>query len=91
MKLKPMLPYEMQRAVYRWMLDPLDREAVLANVALKKSDYRVIIELACIPSAEEQLAFKRAYQARYKHSLEEDVATHFSGDMRKANPLILAT
>lgn len=65
------------------MLDPLDREAVLANVALKKSDYRVIIELACIPSAEELLAFKRAYQARYKRSLEEDVASHFSGDMRK--------
>lgn len=65
------------------MLDPLDREAVLANNALKKSDYRVIIELSCIPSAEELLAFKRAY---YLRSLEEDVASHFSGDMRKASP-----
>lgn len=81
---------DLERAVYRWMLDPLDREAVLANVALKKSDYRVIIELACIPSAEEQLAFKRAYQARYKHSLEEDVATHFSGDMRKLLLLLVS-
>lgn len=67
------------------MLDPLDREAVLANVALKKSDYKVIIELSCIPSTEELLAIKRAYQARYKHSLEEDIASHFSGDMRKAS------
>lgn len=81
---------DFERAVYRWMLDPLDREAVLANVALKKSDYRVIIELSCIPSAEELLAFKRAYQARYKHSLEEDVASHFSGDMRKLLLLLVS-
>lgn len=81
---------DFERAVYRWMLDPLDREAVLANVAVKKSDYRVIIELACIPSAEEQLAFKRAYQARYKHSLEEDIASHFSGDMRKLLLLLVS-
>lgn len=81
---------DFERAVYRWMLDPLDREAVLANVALKKSDYRVIVELACIPSAEELLAFKRAYQTRYKHSLEEDVASHFSGDMRKLLLLLVS-
>ncbi|KAL2898235.1 Annexin-like protein RJ4 [Bienertia sinuspersici] len=64
---------DFERAVYRWMLDPMDREAVLVNVALKKADYRVIIELSCIPSTEEVLAIKRAYQARYKHSLEEDL------------------
>lgn len=81
---------DFERAVYRWMLDPLDREAVLANVALKKADFRVIIELSSIPSAEELLAFKRAYQARYKHSLEEDVASHFSGDMRKLLLLLVS-
>ncbi|XP_057524565.1 annexin-like protein RJ4 [Amaranthus tricolor] len=71
-----------EKAVYRWMLDPCDREAVLAYNALKKADYRVIIELSCIPSSEVLLAIKRAYQARYRHSLEEDVASHFSGEMR---------
>ncbi|KMT17075.1 hypothetical protein BVRB_2g041320 [Beta vulgaris subsp. vulgaris] len=81
---------DFERAVYRWMLDPLDREAVLANVALKKSDYKVIIELSCIPSTEELLAIKRAYQARYKHSLEEDIASHFSGDMRKLLLLLVS-
>jgi len=81
---------DFERAVYRWMLEPFDREAVLANVALKKSDYRVIIELSCIPSAEELLAFKRAYQARYLHSLEEDVASHFTGDMRKLLLLLVS-
>lgn len=64
------------------MLDPCDREAVLAYNALKKADYRVIIELSCIPSSEVLLGIKRAYQARYRHSLEEDVASHFSGEMR---------
>ncbi|KAL9239945.1 hypothetical protein vseg_014216 [Gypsophila vaccaria] len=81
---------DFERAVYRWMLDPLEREAVLANTALKKSDYRVIIELSSIPSAEELLAFKRAYQARYSRSLEEDVASHFSGDMRKLVLLLVS-
>ncbi|XAR54449.1 hypothetical protein NMG60_11029580 [Bertholletia excelsa] len=67
------------------MLDPEDRDAVLANVALKQTntDYRVIVELSLIYSSEELLAVKRAYQARYKHSLEEDLAARTSGNLRK--------
>ncbi|KAL5549300.1 hypothetical protein UlMin_004531 [Ulmus minor] len=74
-----------ERAVYRWILDPADRDAVLANVALRKSEYdfKVLIELSCVLSPEEFLAVKRAYQFRYKHSLEEDVASHNQGDLRK--------
>ncbi|KAL2898282.1 Annexin-like protein RJ4 [Bienertia sinuspersici] len=53
--------------------EPYDREAVLAHNALKKSEYQVIVEISCLPSAEELLGIKRAYQARYKHSLEEDL------------------
>ncbi|KAL9247751.1 hypothetical protein vseg_021149 [Gypsophila vaccaria] len=81
---------DFERAVYRWMLEPFDREAVLAHVALKKSDYHVVIELASISSAEELLAIKRAYQARYLHSLEEDVASYFTGDMRKLVLLLVS-
>ena len=68
------------------MLDPADRDAVLANVAINQStiDYRVIIELSCINSPEELLAVKQAYHVRYKQSLEEDLAAHTSGDLRKA-------
>ncbi|XP_043691778.1 annexin-like protein RJ4 [Telopea speciosissima] len=74
-----------EKAVYRWMLDPPDRDAVLVNVALKHSipDYRVIAEIACVRSPEELLAVKRAYHLRYKRSLEEDVAAHTEGDCRK--------
>ncbi|KAE9462964.1 hypothetical protein C3L33_05129, partial [Rhododendron williamsianum] len=66
-----------EKAMFRWILDPLDRDAVLANVALKQSnpDYHVIVELSCIYSPEELLAVKRAYQARYQHCLEEDLAS----------------
>lgn len=74
-----------QKAVYRWILDPIDRDAVLANVAIRKSetDYKVIIETACVLNPEELLAIRRAYQTRFKRSFEEDVAAHTTGDLRK--------
>ncbi|KAG8480768.1 hypothetical protein CXB51_025433 [Gossypium anomalum] len=81
------LESELSEAVYRWILDPADRDAVLANVAIKKlsPDHHVIVEISCTRSPEELLAVRRAYQARYKHSLEEDVAAHTKGDTRKAS------
>ncbi|PRQ55173.1 Annexin-like protein RJ4 [Rosa chinensis] len=84
-RLESELSGDFERAVYRWILDPADRDAVLANVAIKKShtDYNVIIEMSCVHSPEELLAVRRAYQLRYKHSLEEDLAAHTTGDMRK--------
>nr|P51074.2 RecName: Full=Annexin-like protein RJ4 [Fragaria x ananassa]AAF01250.1 annexin [Fragaria x ananassa] len=86
--LKPLeseLSGDFEKAVYRWTLDPADRDAVLANVAIKKSTdvYNVIIEISCIHSPEELLAVRRAYQLRYKHSVEEDLAAHTTGDIRK--------
>lgn len=66
-----------------------DRDAVLANVAIRKSgDCHVIVEIACVLSPEEFLAVKRACRARYKHSLEEDLAAHTTGDIRKACTII---
>lgn len=69
------------------MLDPAERDAVLANVALRRSntDYSVIVELSCIYSPEEFLSVKRAYQARHKCSLEEDVASHVSSHLGKVH------
>ncbi|KAF8398264.1 hypothetical protein HHK36_017191 [Tetracentron sinense] len=84
-RLESELSGDFERAVYRWLLDPADRDAVLVNVALKKTipDYRVIVEIVCVHAPDELLTVKRAYQLRYKHSLEEDVASHTSGDIRK--------
>uniref|UniRef100_A0A2P2NYB1 Annexin n=1 Tax=Rhizophora mucronata TaxID=61149 RepID=A0A2P2NYB1_RHIMU len=83
-RLESELSGDFEKAVYRWTLDPEDRDAVLANVALKRyRDFHAIIEIACIHSPEELLAVRRAYHARYKCSLEEDVAAHTTGDVRK--------
>ncbi|KAG7948472.1 hypothetical protein I3843_13G010600 [Carya illinoinensis] len=84
-RLESELSGDFEKAVYRWILDPADRDAVLANVAIKKAetDYHVIIEISCILSPEDLLAVRRAYHCRYKRSLEEDVAAHTSGDLRK--------
>nr|KAJ0227156.1 hypothetical protein LSAT_V11C100044940 [Lactuca sativa] len=86
-RLEHELSGDFERAVYRWNLDPADRNAVLASVALRKEhrDYRVIIELSCTLSPEELFDVKRAYQCRYKRSLEEDIASHTSDDLRKAS------
>ncbi|XP_058225960.1 annexin-like protein RJ4 isoform X1 [Rhododendron vialii] len=92
-RLESELTGEFEKAVCRWMLEPADRDAVLANVAIKQSTsvHRVITELSCIYSPEELLAVKRAYQARYKHSIEEDVAAHTSGDLRKLLVALVGT
>jgi len=84
-RLESELSGDFEKAVYRWILDPVDRDAVLAHVAIKKADYNyhVIIEISCILSPEELLAVRRAYQSRYKRSLEEDVAAHTTGDLRQ--------
>lgn len=72
--------------MYRWILEPADRDAVLANVALKSGkNYNVVVEIASILSPEELFNVRRAYIKRYKHSLEEDLATHTSGHLRQAS------
>jgi len=78
--------------VYRWILEPADRDAVLANVAIKSGkNYNVIVEIATINSPEELLAVRRAYLHRYKHSLEEDLAAHTTGPLRQASSCALST
>ncbi|KAL6493835.1 hypothetical protein OROGR_031744 [Orobanche gracilis] len=84
-RLESELSGDFEKAVYRWILEPEDRDAVLLHVAIneKPIDYRVIVEISCIYSPEELLGVKRAYQIRYKHSLEEDLAQHTTSDLRK--------
>ncbi|XP_010521553.1 PREDICTED: annexin-like protein RJ4 isoform X1 [Tarenaya hassleriana] len=84
-RLESELSGHFERAMYRWVLDPFDRDAVLANVAIRKGsgNPEAIIEISCARSSEELLAVRRAYMARYKRSLEEDVAAHTSGDIRR--------
>ncbi|CAL5414543.1 unnamed protein product [Camellia sinensis] len=68
-----------------WTLEPAKRDAVLANEVTKRwtSSNQVLVEIACARSPHELLLAKQAYHARFKKSLEEDVAHHTTGDFRK--------
>ncbi|XP_078442133.1 annexin 8 isoform X2 [Wolffia australiana] len=91
-RLESELSGDFERAIYRWIFEPVERDAIIAYTAAKsKIDYRVIIETACINSPAELLAIKHAYQTRYKRSLEEDVANYFSGDLRQFLLPLVAT
>ncbi|KAG6499534.1 hypothetical protein ZIOFF_039324 [Zingiber officinale] len=89
-RLESELKGDFEKAIYRWNFEPIEREAVMAYIAMKKSfNFHVVIEIACVNSPNELLAVKQAYQAKYRHSLEEDVASHTAGDLRKAFSLPL--
>ena len=78
--------------MYRWMLEPADRNAVLANVAIKDGSkgYNAIVEIVCVLSPEEVFAMRRAYHNRYKRSLEEDVAANTTGLLRHVSHHVLS-
>ena len=68
-----------------WTLDPEERDAFLANEATKRltSNNWIVMEIACTRSSLDLFAVRQAYHARFKKSLEEDVAYHTSGGFRK--------
>jgi hypothetical protein len=79
------LTRDFERIVLLWTLDPSERDAYLANEATKRwtSSNQVLVEIACTRSPKELILVREAYHARFKRSLEEDVAYHTSGDFRK--------
>ncbi|XP_075655701.1 annexin D2-like [Castanea sativa] len=79
------LSSDFERAVLLWVLDPAERDAFLANEATKRltSNNWIVMEIACTRSSHDLFVVRQAYHARFKRSLEEDVAYHTSGDFRK--------
>ncbi|KAK8586694.1 hypothetical protein V6N12_021223 [Hibiscus sabdariffa] len=79
------LSSDFERAVVLFTLDPAERDAYLANQSTKRftSSNWVIMEIACTRSSHELFNVRKAYQALYQKSLEEDVAHHTKGDYRK--------
>ncbi|CAA2993098.1 annexin D1 [Olea europaea subsp. europaea] len=79
------LTNDFERLVLLWTLDPCERDAYLANEATKRwtSSNQVLMEIACTRSPKDLLLAREAYHARFKRSLEEDVAYHTHGDFRK--------
>ncbi|KAL0648069.1 hypothetical protein Bca4012_046360 [Brassica carinata] len=89
-QLKSELSGDFEKAICLWVLDPPERDALLVNLALQKPvpDSKVLVEIACMRSPEDLLATRRAYRCLYKRSLEEDLASRTTGDIRK---LLVAT
>ncbi|KAK8967261.1 Annexin D1 [Platanthera guangdongensis] len=85
------LSRDFEKIVLLWVLDHAERDAVLAYDSARRwgPGDRALIEIACARSSDELFAARRAYHARYKRSLEEDVATHAKGDFRKILVLLL--
>ncbi|GAU19099.1 hypothetical protein TSUD_79210 [Trifolium subterraneum] len=73
------------QAVLLFTLDPAERDAFLANQATKMltSSNSILTEIASTRSSHDLLKAKQAYHDRFKKSLEEDVAHHTSGDIRR--------
>ncbi|KAL1320677.1 hypothetical protein HN51_065366 [Arachis hypogaea] len=83
-----------ERSLCHWTMEPAERDAAYTKEALEKATpnyYKIIIEIGCTRTSEELLAIKRSYQFLYKHSLEEDVASHTFGDIRRLLVAIVST
>ncbi|XP_057420546.1 annexin D2 [Lotus japonicus] len=79
------LSSDFERAVVLWTLGPAERDAFLVNEATKRltKNNWILMEIASTRSSLDLFKAKQAYQARFKRSIEEDVAYHTSGDIRK--------
>ncbi|VFQ74270.1 unnamed protein product [Cuscuta campestris] len=87
------LTHDFEKIVVLWTLDPHERDTLLANEATKKwtASNQVLVEIACTRSPNDLIAVRQAYHARFKKSLEEDVAQHTTGDFRKLLVLLVST
>ncbi|XP_039771807.1 annexin-like protein RJ4 [Panicum virgatum] len=92
-RLQSELSGDFERAMCQWILGPDERQAVIANAAMKciQEEYPVIIEIACANSSEELIAVKKAYHVLYKCSLEEDVAAGTTGNLRSLLLALVST
>ncbi|GAB4832253.1 hypothetical protein Ancab_006268 [Ancistrocladus abbreviatus] len=77
---------DFRKAVILWIYDPPERDAKLANEALKKNGLKslqVIAGIACASSSDYLMAVRQAYCSLFDCSLEEDIASQFSPPLRK--------
>ncbi|RWR79876.1 annexin ANNAT3 [Cinnamomum micranthum f. kanehirae] len=74
------------KAVIMWATDPPERDAKLAQEALRRKGLKhlsVIIEIACASSPHHLIAVRQAYCFHYNCSLEEDITLHVAQPLRK--------
>lgn len=71
-----------------WTYDPPERDARLANEALKSrkksiTQLQVIVEIACATSPHHLVAVRQAYCSLFDSSLEEDIISNVSLPLQK--------
>lgn len=67
--------FTVQNLMVMWAMHPWERDARLAHHVLHQAHpAAIVVEIACTRTAEELLGARKAYQALFHHSLEEDVA-----------------
>jgi annexin A7/11 len=71
------LPVQLCNLLYLWMLDPAERDAIMARDAIESAmtDYWVLIEIFTRRKQEQLFFTKQAYLARFKKNLEHDLVT----------------
>ncbi|KAM7512390.1 hypothetical protein LguiB_011265 [Lonicera macranthoides] len=76
------------KAVILWTYDPAERDAWLANEALKSkkkgiNQLQVIVEIACASTPHHLVAVRQTYCSLFHSSLEEDIIANVSLPVRK--------
>ncbi|CAK7336561.1 unnamed protein product [Dovyalis caffra] len=79
---------DFRKAVILWSTDPPERDAKLANEALKAKkkgikQLQVIVEIACASSPNHLQEVRQAYCSLFDCSLEEDIVSAVSPPLRK--------
>ncbi|KAL7120425.1 hypothetical protein ACP275_02G121800 [Erythranthe tilingii] len=79
---------DFRKAVMLWAYDPAERDARVANEALKSkkktvTKLQVIVEIACANSPHHLVAVRQAYCSLFESSLEEDIIKHAPLPFRK--------
>ncbi|KAH1064404.1 hypothetical protein J1N35_029391 [Gossypium stocksii] len=86
--LKSELSGDFGKAVILWTYDPSERDARLANEALKSKKkgikhLEIIVEISCASSPQHIVAVRQAYCTLFDHSLEEDIVASVPPPLRK--------
>ncbi|KAJ4812615.1 Annexin [Rhynchospora pubera] len=68
---------EMFKMLYIWMLDPAERDAMLARDATADSliDYQTLVEIYTRKKSDQLFFTKQTYLAKYKRNLDKDISS----------------
>lgn len=83
---------ELCNLLYLWMLDPAERDAIMARDAIESglTGYRALVEIFTRRKQEQLFFTKQAYLGRFKKNMEQDMVTEPSHPSRPYQRLLVA-